>query len=158
MKNVKLLFVVICIMLFISGCSTRISKMGSENVYMAYSTGAGFNPANEVANVNEAANKLAKEKNMTMIPLDLKVQQGIMGSTPPSATLQFKLVAKDSKEASEKNNDSVGINKLELTNANDKTNNFEKKLNEIKELLEKGLITKEEYTKMRANLINNPLN
>lgn len=155
MKKFKLVLLSLIVFL-ISGCSTKVSQIGGDNLYMAYSTGAGFNPASEVQNVNEAAIKFAKEKDMTMIPIDLKIQQGILGSTPPSATLQFKLVPHNSVEAKNKDNDSLGINKLEVSNKKDKNNSLEKKLNDVKELLEKGLINQEEYEKMRKNIINNP--
>ena len=156
MKKCSLGILLLVLIFIVTGCSTKVTKMGSNNVYMAYSTGAGFNPATEVQNVNDAANRLAKEKNMVMIPIDMKVQQGDMGRTPPSATLQFKLVSPDSAEAQNKDNDSVGIDKLQLSNKNDKNNSLEKKLNEIKELLNKKIITEEEYNKMRTNIINNP--
>lgn len=156
MKNILKLSTLIILVLFLDGCSTKITKMGTGNVYMAYSTGAGFNPSLEAEKVTEAANELAKKENMVMIPIDLKLQQGIMGSTPPSATLHFKLVSPDSPEVKNKDNDTVGINKLELSNKSDKGNSLEKKLNEIKELLNKNMITQDEYDKMRMNLINNP--
>jgi len=148
-------FLVIGLSLFLVGCSTTVTQL-DNNVYMAHSSGSGFNPSTEVAEVREAAEKLAREKNKVVVPIDLKTQAGVYGRSPPAATFQFKLVDKGSKEINRTSSEQMGLEKLSITSPDINKNSIAEKLEDAKELYDKKLITEAEYQTMRKIIIQSP--
>ena len=138
-------------MFILTGCTTSVVDMGG-GLYTVHSTGAGFDPSAETKNVYDAANKFAKEKGKVVYIETIKVTPGRLAQNPPQAILTFSLVEPDSIK-SKTNKLMSDLQTVQIID--NKDNETLVKLEKIKELYEKNLITKEEYDKKRNSLLNN---
>jgi hypothetical protein len=162
-KKVLYIITALISIIFLVGCSTSRPYATGGGLYRVTSTGAGISAESVTENVYEAAKEYAKEKGMVMYPESFNVRDGAYGRNPPSAELSFRLVKPNSNEASKAPKFISGLQKVEIINkSEDKSTNIipannlsiEDKLQKIKSIYDSGLITKDEYSEKRKNIIN----
>lgn len=146
-KNILLVLSV----LILTGCTTSVVDIGG-GLYTVQSTGAGFDPSTETKNVYDAANKFAEEKGKVVYVEKIKVTPGRLAQNPPEAILTFSLVEPNSIKANN-NKLTPDLQKVQILDNKELDNSI--KLEKLKELYNKQLITKEEYDKKRKEVLDN---
>ena len=135
--------IVLCALL-LAGCATpSVVRMDGDTYFIEKrSAQVGFGPPEGAkADVYEIANKFCETRGMTLETVKFTmVNSGF--ARPGSVALQFRCVPRSAKRDET------------ATRSESQKNDVEKRLQAIKDLMDRGLISEEEYQKKRAEILN----
>lgn len=149
----RLLSVFLSIVL--AGCGAgRVIQAGS-NTYTVTSSGAGFSTDGVKADVYQAANEFCGQKNLVMAEVAIKTQNGALGRNPPSADLQFRCLAQGDPEIERRASgiQTVVIGAVPASGKISDVGDSYTKLKQLKELLDSGALTREEFDEQKAKVL-----
>jgi hypothetical protein len=149
-------FVFPCILaVFVTACSTGNVIQVGPDTFSVTSTGAGFSTDGVRKNVYSSANSYCAQKALVMVESSIKVQAGRYGSHPPNADLVFRCLKDGDPEIARRTAGIQGvmIGTLETKEDSEDLGDSYAELKQLKELLDSGALTQEEFDMEKAKIL-----
>lgn len=148
MKKVMLLTPV-----FLAACSTGAVISTGSDTYSVTSSGAGFSTDGVKVAVYKTANEYCTKQGREMVEVSLKTQDGALGRNPPSADLKFRCLVQGNPEIQRRVS---GVQAVAITSSVEGGGASVDKyaqIKQLKELLDSGAITQNEFDKQKSKLL-----